>query len=226
MAKRKKSSRKKGRRRSRPITSFKRRESIRQPRERILIVCEGDKTEPKYFESLRAEFKLGTVIVVEGGEWGSAPISVVDYALSRDERVSRRRKTRQKGQTSEPPFGEVWCVFDVDQHESFHRAVDKARANGLELVVSNPAFEYWYLLHFRETDRPFADASEVIKSLKVYLPDYDKGDVFDHLFDRTDEAVGRARRILANCPDQDDDFPNPSTLAFKLVEKLKSMSNW
>ena len=163
MAKRKKSNQKKGHRRPRPITSFRRREeNTRKSRERILIVCEGDKTEPKYFESLRAEFKLGTVIVVEGGEWGSAPISVVDYALSRDERVSRRRKTRQKGQTSEPPFGEVWCVFDVDQHESFHRAVDKARANGLELVVSNPAFEYWYLLHFKETDRPFADASEVI----------------------------------------------------------------
>ena len=162
MAKRKKSSRKKGRRRSRPITSFKRRESIRQPRERILIVCEGDKTEPKYFESLRAEFKLGTVVVVEGWKQRSAPINVVDHALSRSERASGRRKTRQKGQTSEPPFGEVWCVFDVDQHESFHRAVDKARANGLELVVSNPAFEYWYLLHFKETDRPFADASEVI----------------------------------------------------------------
>ncbi len=87
MAKRKKSSRKKGRRHPRPITSFKRRESIRQSRERILIVCEGGETEPRYFKSLRAEFKLGTVIVVEGGEWGSAPISVVDYELSRDERV-------------------------------------------------------------------------------------------------------------------------------------------
>jgi hypothetical protein len=227
MARVKKSGRKKGKRRPRSLPSYQRREEgRRQPRERILIVCEGDETEPRYFESLRKELKLGTVaVVVKRSESRSAPINVVDYALLESGR--KQKKSRRKSPQDQPSFDEIWCVFDVDQHESFHRVVNKARDNGLELAVSNPAFEYWYLLHFVQTDRPFADASDVIRALKEYISNYDKRfDVFVYLFDYTDEAIDRARRLLANRPDPDDDFPNPSTLAFKLVKKLKSMSNW
>ena len=38
---------------------------------RILIVCEGAKTEPNYFEGARSYFKLNTANVVVSGESGS-----------------------------------------------------------------------------------------------------------------------------------------------------------
>ena len=38
------------------------------------------------------------------------------------------------------------------------------------------------------------------------------------------QALERARRILKNHPDKNHEFPNPSTLVFKLVLRLKKMA--
>lgn len=50
-------------RRSSAEKNYKRRTSFRDPRERLLIVCEGSKTEPRYFEG----FRLTNVKVVGTG---------------------------------------------------------------------------------------------------------------------------------------------------------------
>ena len=205
--------RKKSKRRPRSISSFSRRPGKRQPRKYVLIVCGGTETEPNYFCSLRHELRLGSVVVqVEG--IGRDPGNVVSRAI---------KTARTDG------FDEIWCVLDVENpHEnpSFYPAMCRARKHKLELAVSNPAFEYWYLLHFKETDRPFGSASQAIEALKEFIPDYEKSsDVFAILFEHTDIAIKRAERILANHPDADQDFPNPSTLVFKLIKSLKDMSN-
>ncbi|MNC80456.1 hypothetical protein D3C75_1332440 [compost metagenome] len=46
-----------------------------------LIVCEGKKTEPEYFNDLRNYERLASITVKVCGECGSAPISVVEHAL-------------------------------------------------------------------------------------------------------------------------------------------------
>lgn len=217
--------------RFRSNASFERRPGQRQPRQCILIVCEGAQTEPNYFESLRREFKLSLVEVqVEG--YGAAPISVVDRALARrEERRQEAKNARRKSQFNTPPFDEVWCVFDVEnpsKNPSFQQAVSKARSKNLDLAISNPAFEYWYLLHFKETTQPFANAAELIQALRDRdcLPHYEKNlNVCSVLFAFTDTAIERADRLLAHHPDADNDFPNPSTLVYKLVQKLKEMSH-
>jgi hypothetical protein len=55
------------------------------PRERVLIVCEGEKTEPAYLHHLLLELRLGTVTVVGGMV---DPTHVVRRAI---ERSGRRR---------------------------------------------------------------------------------------------------------------------------------------
>jgi len=191
-------------------------------------VCEGKKTEPNYFKAFRDELKLTEVDVMVVGE-GAAPITVVNDALDRrNERKKEVKKEQRKGHWSSIEFDEVWCVFDVERltdNPSFHQAVNKAQANKLELAISNPAFEYWYLLHFEYTTRPFANADEVVRALKALLPDYAKSrDVFSELYPHTDTAIERAKRVLANRPDSSNLFPNPSTWVFRLVETLKAMS--
>jgi hypothetical protein len=58
------------------------------------------------------------------------------------------------------------------------------------------------------------------------LPHYEKNlNVCDVLFSRTDTAIERADRLLANHPDVEHEFPNPSTLVYKLVKKLKDMAH-
>ncbi|MBI1882343.1 MAG: RloB domain-containing protein [Chloroflexi bacterium] len=232
MPKNKPSGRQKGRERFRSNASFDRRPGHRPPRQCFLIVCEGAQTEPNYFESLCRELKLQPLVEVQVEGQGAAPISVVNRALIRREEREREAKAAQrKSQFGAPPFDEVWCVFDVekpDKNPSFQQAVSKARSNKLELAISNPAFEYWYLLHFKETTQPFADATELIQALKDKncLPNYEKNlNVCNILFPYTDTAIERADRLLAHHPDAGNDFPNPSTLIYRLVKKLKAMSH-
>lgn len=174
---------------------------------------------------------MGSVEVQIEGE-GAAPITVVERAIQiRNERIREAKKARKKGNRWIVPFDEVWCVFDVERlvdNPSFYPAVKKARASGFQLAISNPAFEYWYLLHFKETTRPFRDASALLRALKQTdcLPQYGKSeDVFYDLLPKMDIAIKRASRIFENHPDKRTEFPNPSTLVFKLVLKLKQMAD-
>jgi len=47
-------------------------------------------------------------------------------------------------------YNSVWCVFDVDDHPRVADARQMAADNGIELAISNPCFELWLLLHFRD----------------------------------------------------------------------------
>ena len=44
-------------------------------------------------------------------------------------------------------------------HLGLSQALGSAEHEGLRLAVSNPAFEFWYLLHFLYTDREFFGCS-------------------------------------------------------------------
>lgn len=195
------------------IASLARKQGKRQPRKCVLIVCGGTETEPNYFNALRRELRLGTVDVkVVGTRYD--PLNVVDWA------IANRRQTAY-------PFDEVWGVLDAEnlaENPSFWKAVDKARGNRIFLAVSNPAFEYWYLLHYRETTQPFNDASHVINALRCFIPDYAKNaDVYSLVSQYTDIAIERATRLLANHPDAGQDYPNPSTSVHALVVSLRSI---
>src|SRR4051794_32693618 len=106
--------------------------------DRLLIVCEGEKTEKIYFEAIRVAHKFRTVDVCVVGT-GGAPITVVDTAL--DLREAQIRKSRGY----DAPFDEVWCVFDTEiphENTSLWPAINKAKENDLRLAVSNPCFEF------------------------------------------------------------------------------------
>ena len=145
--------------------------------------------------------------------------------------VGRARSRRNEARSSELPFDDVWCLFDVENPSSnlhFNSAVTDAREKGFELAISNPAFEFWYLLRFQDTDRPFENASVCVEVLKKeWIPDFDKDcNVLPILYEHTNTAIQRAARILENSPGQDTEFPNPSTTVFRLVEILKDMSTF
>lgn len=202
----------------RSLSALARTSRQRPPRKTTLIVCEGKRTEPTYFRSLCRALRLSSIAVRIVGQ-GAAPISVVNTALA-----IRRAAKRDRA-----PFDEVWCVFDREhQHRnpSFYPAVDKARANKISLAVSNPAFEFWYLLHFTETSKPFADFDDLKKALDVFLPNYEKNvDWFDKLSEQTDKAIERAAHLWSQRLDPQDEFPNPSTGVHHLARLLKAIVN-
>lgn len=213
--------RKKAKISKRPPTRFGRREEEREPRQLVLVVCEGECTEPYYFDSLRRSYGLSNVRIA-GRECGSSPQSVVDYAL----------EMQKKGLG----YDRIFCVIDRDEHERFDAAVQRVRdmeQNGLpiEAIISYPAFEFWYVLHFEYTRSPIirsgarSPGENAIRHLKTHIPHYSKKDedMFQSLKERLGGALANARR---SCEDAvADGEPNPSTDIHKLIYYLQNLAN-
>lgn len=212
--------------RFRSAGSFQRRRAYREPRACILIVCEGEKTEPTYFEALRRELRLTPVEVeVCGEECGSAPASVVEYALKRKQ---ERPQEVRRGEVH-ADFDEIWCVMDVErisQNPNLPNALQKARDNQLAATLSNPCFEYWFLLHFEDTTQGFAACADLIRYLRRrYITEYEKGmKVSDLLNPRREDALERGERHERLRGDETVRDRNSSTDVHKLVKRLLDMA--
>jgi hypothetical protein len=203
------------------IDSYKRKQGFKEPHKSILIVAEGIKTEPIYFNSLKKKLRL-PMINVEVVPAGAAPITVVDEAIS----LRNDRKKIAKKSPTQVPYDIVYCVVDVEapKADSLPKAVDKAKANNLEIILSNPCFEYWYLLHFRKTSSPFNTSQDVKSALRHEHPAYCESDktIFDVVFDKTHEAIKRSKEVLNEQHNNTEDISNcnPSTHIHKIVENL------
>ncbi len=192
---------------------LRRRPGTREPRKVIVIICEGEETEPNYFKDWKEYCRSPTVHVrVVPGRKEGTPSKLVEKAIEESKKI-------KKGD-------EVWCVCDVEGERDrprFDKAMRSTR--GIKVAASNPAFEYWYLLHFEPTDRPFCNAAEVIKALKKHLPDYlrNKKGMFARLKDRLETAIENAHLLRELSGDNWEDYPNPSTGVVDLVEELRKI---
>jgi hypothetical protein len=209
-------------RKQRNLDDYKRREAFKEPRKSILIVCEGEKTEPIYFNALKEKLRLIMVDVEIVGE-GGAPITVVDHAIElREERkrIARRSLTKTE-------YEIIYCVIDVEAptpHETLANAVTKAKDNKLEVILSNPCFEYWYILHFRKTSAPFSSSQNVKSALRREHSAYSESDttIFNVVFPKTSDAIKRSKEVLNEQHNDAEDLRNcnPSTHAHNIVEYL------
>lgn len=203
-------------RRGRSEEALSRRPGKKPPRRCFLIVCEDAVAAPTYFKALRRALRLSTAEVeICGEECDSAPISVVDFALE-------RRKARKK---SGFDYEQIWCVVDVDNHESLHKALCKAKDHGLDVAVSAPCFELWYLLHFVPGGRSYDKCDQLIRDLKAHLPVYEKGtsDPFPELWPKVGDAERHAEMLIKLR--DDDRLRNPCTEVHLLVRVLREEAN-
>lgn len=211
-------------RKARLAESHRREKARRAPYERILIVCEGMRTEPHYFQGLRQNLRLNPKnVVVEDRKSGLDPKSLVVFAI----------ETFKK----DKDFDHIFCVFDKDKHISYNAALDKIRVTRLtggatlHAITSVPCFEFWLLLHFTYTTGPFStagsdsDCAQVIKELdrKGRIQGYEKGSrtIFNVLSDKIETALRNAEMLEEYHKTSLTD--NPSTKVHHLVQYLKSL---
>lgn len=210
---------------------FERRQGRRAGYDRILIVCEGSKTEPSYFGEIRIAYRLPTtnITVLPAGA-GTAPIQVVQYAQELFERGDLGKSIRPR------TFEQVFAVFDRDDHKSYADALKKAAAldRGLkndlgqpvpfEAIVSVPCFELWLLLHFEDVLAPL-HRDDVTHRLRKHLPEYAKSakrtfaDTRGHL----DTAMRRAQTLASRFQADTQKEQTPYTTVFKLVHLLTTL---
>ncbi len=185
--------------------------------DRVLVVCEGKKTEPQYFVAFRGRYRIHTLSVVGiGGD----PSVLVDHAI----RLSRREARRGER------YEDVWCVFDHDDHPHFEEASRKAEAKRFRLARSWPCFEYWLLLHFEYSRKPYArlpdrsPCAACIEDLRTHLPMYEKSDedVFAMTHGRLSGALANARQAQKDARATGE--RSPSTEVHQLVEELSNLN--
>ena len=136
----------------------KRQERVRSRQVRFLIVCEGKKKEPHYFEALVTNYTSTVREVTIEGE-GMATVALVKKTLEIKETLER-----QNAMT----FDRVWVVFDKDDFKDFNEAIALARHYGFKSAWTNEAFELWYYLHFEYLDTGI-DRAACIRKLEEVL---------------------------------------------------------
>lgn len=107
-------------------------EPSRQPRKRILVLCEGKNTEPQYLLGFKRWCRNPLVAVIVDPTHG-VPLTLVrrakDARLDAEHRAVRERDDNVA-------YDEVWCVFDTDEHPNLEQACQMARDNGIEVALA------------------------------------------------------------------------------------------
>lgn len=213
----------------RQARDLRRKVGRRQPYDRVLIVTEGEKTEPNYVREIRAEYKLHTAHVqVQPGALGTQPLQVVEYA-------ERLLVDGDPALAVQPrAFEQVYAVFDRDDHPTYHQALDKAehldrrhrndegQPIRFNAVPSVPCFELWLLLHFEDVLAP-VHRTQVQQRLRQHLAGYEKGQAghWHSTRDRLEHAVNRATGLAAANNPRDGQMPYTSMHV--LVNRLKGL---
>jgi len=220
-----------------------RRSPKRDPYNKVLIVCEGGKTEPNYFNELINYHRINSANVKIDGSCGSSPKSIVKYGYQLYE------AEKKKGDA----YDQVFCVFDKDSHDSYHWSINfvtttdeniknilaeeddenqessKDDITVFNAITSVPCFEFWVILHFIYTTKPYASTGSksscdcVINDLKKHINKYKKSEenLYSTLYNKIDTAKNNA--IKANKAAKSSGTDNPTTLIQELVDILQNI---
>ena len=187
-----------------------------------LIVCEGKKTEPNYFNGLKKKIneKYGNKVDVlipniEVKGTGRNTTDLVKY-------------TQKYVNYSSKVYGQVWVVFDKDDYsdEQFDNAI---KLNEYNSAWSNPNFEIWLLSHFKKITTPLSK-NNTLKELKKEFQNADLGNYSKNdkeIFEKVTKD-NRLESAIKNCKEIYEEFncvssnasKNPCTTVFMLVEDL------
>ncbi len=188
-----------------------RRKQTAQTKKTILILCEGKNPECRYLKRLAEELHIESRVTVQHGK---------DKAL-----ISLGKKAIKEQEESE--YGKVYLVIDDDgrSNEIEKLKNELQRHQQIILIISDPCFEFWLLLHFTKTTRPFkhteggkSACKQVTQELKKKrrLPKYEKNapKIFETTYSDIETALKTAKSLSGH----------PSTNIHILVEDLRELA--
>ena len=194
----------------------------------FLIVCEGAKTEPNYFESIKRELPRGILETIDVAGSGRNTLSIIEEAIKLKEQA-RKEKNRA--------YDEVWAVFDKDSFpdKNFNNAINRGESleQKIDCAWTNEAFELWYLLHFQYVDtgmsrdgyKPFIERELTQRMGKPYSYQKNSTDMYQVLQEYGNEAqaIKWAESLEKLYHDKEFATHNPCTMVHKLVAKLNEL---
>ena len=197
--------------------------NIKSQLEYHLIICEGTKTEPNYFEAIKEKISgrnKDKVIVNVIGK-GRGTTSLLEEAIK-----------EVRGSTNY--ISNVWLVYDKDDFtdSSFNEVqekcleINKQEGTIYNAIWSNESIETWFLLHFIRFDTSLS-RKDCINKLNEYfkqnkLGKYKKNDkkLYEKLRPYLDTAIENAKWLEKRQNDKLPSEANPCTKVYELVELL------
>ena len=181
----------------------------RAEKRRSLVVCGGE-TEEWYFLKFRAIVRPVNLRVCTNGV---DPQTLVRWAKS----IKQREEINGD-------FDAVWCVFDRDDFGSrYEQAHEDAMEVGFSVAASNPCFELWFVLHFRQMQQSITTAECCRLWEKTLGRPYSKTDssLFEKLQPLQHKAVKHANALLEQQEKPSHNaLCSPSTTVHKLIADL------
>lgn len=198
----------------------------RRVKPKAFILCNGVKSEYNYFKGLRSHLGregsyLIDIVTIKGD-----PISVIEKIL--DKKVDLKNHDEE--------IDKVFFVFDIDEFydqkpQEFINMIKLAVKSNIQLVTSNPSFEYWILLHLKETYSE-ANATKILNQLKKefqkqFSTNYRKNstDIYDKLVPFETSAIKRAKKNKKTNDNIKKLLINPSTYIPDLIKLLKNTNH-
>jgi len=200
----------------------------------ILVICEDENIEPQYFNKLKEIFNNVVEIKVESAKKKTDPINIVNKAITKRVDYLRKRKIA--------PHAETWCVFDADNYNQpnkqsqVNEAVNLSLKNNINIALSNPCIEFWFLCYYTQSSSPYQNAKQVLQALKKcsHCSTYNKTlsdflELQEFLNFVTDKenikiAINNADKInklhLSTYPNKYDLNRKPSTNINELINKI------
>lgn len=166
----------------------------------VLVICEGE-TEENYINLMKKWYKFPVRIVsrIEGTKITQALVDKHERGL----KISAKDKV------------DTFLMYDMD----VPAINEKLMVCKAELLLSNPCFEIWLLLHAKE-QKSALSSEAVLKELKKSVSvwnSYNKSVYTDtqktFLREHLKDAVDRAKALK--------DFQNPSSRIYRLLEILE-----
>jgi RloB-like protein len=209
--------------RHRNSNDLRRKTGRRQPRERILIVCEGEKTECNYFDEIRQEARLSAATI----------LTIPSHLGTDPENIIRAAEDRFKSEGK--AFDRVYAVFDRDEHMGYANALAMAQAKDGRLynserkaiefkaIPSVPCFELWLLIHYVQTQGPI-HRRDVLSRLRTQWPGYAKN--IENIYKNTKSMLVDANRNASQTRQNTGPIPGEDcyTEVDQLVEILLNLN--
>jgi hypothetical protein len=183
--------------------------------ERFLIACEGE-SEKLYFEALRDVMRNPSISVkIINENHRSDPLQVVN-------KVKEVSAIKNKKSTL---FEHIWVIIDADVADRFEKANESAIKLGIFVGYSNPCFELWLMLHYKNQSS-FITCEQTIRLLREENSSYDKTNnkFFKNLvgdIEKVKTAIKNSK-LLQSIHVQNGNLKqsNPSTSVYELVGKI------
>lgn len=206
----------------------RRKEYLEKKEYRYYIFCEGEQTEPQYFNGFKRLIEDNPIykdmVLIEIEPCAAETMRVIGMA----EKYVAKNKIDK---------GQIWCVYDKDSFPSsdFNGVVNRAERLNQEnpdlqyhCAWSNECIEFWFLLHFANYQSN-NHRTEYISFLndkfqELGLGKYQKNmkDIFDILMKKGNPklAIRYAKRIIKEGQGKPPADIAPGTKVYELVEEL------